>query len=360
MKTKLSTKKIIVFSIVAVFGLFLVFSILRTSSSSESSIQSGININDRDFSYSSEGVQSAPAFGEPDSFDSMISEDFVSSESMEPTRSEGNGPFGGTGSNKEITKRSIIQTGDIVMLDVDPEGTARQIRAIAESYGGFVSNSQTVKDINFGDYVEVKIEVRVPSDKFLDTVEQVSDLGDEIFRENINSVDVSLEIIDLTTRINIAEKSIERLSLLLLEAKDLNQIFYLEDELNRRQSDLDSTKSRLAYIQDQASYSTLTTTIQNEEVPTRIDPPTPEPKVEEPKGFVGGLQDGWEQTTKILNKVATDFGYFIPILFFLIIPVIIVVSVLYIIFFFVLNRIFRKKTEGNKTIVSSDDTLNIK
>ena len=73
-----------------------------------------------------------------------------------------------------------------------------------------------------------------------------------------NSEDVTTEVIDTEVRIRAQAESLKRVELLLARAQSIRDIVSIEAQLTRRQADLDSLKSRQAYLADQTSMSTIT------------------------------------------------------------------------------------------------------
>src|SRR5439155_8991980 len=88
-----------------------------------------------------------------------------------PADTAGRAAGGATQSPAAASDRLIIRTANLSLTVKDAEATLEAVKGTTAAMGGFVSNSQTVR-IN-KDQVQVIVTVRVPADKFDETLRQI-------------------------------------------------------------------------------------------------------------------------------------------------------------------------------------------
>ena len=142
--------------------------------------------------------------------------------------------------------------------------------------------------------------VRVPAeglDAFLAAVEELG----EVRSTDINSQDVTLEVIDIQARITTLEDSIARLRELQQQSTSVTDLVAVEAELANRQSELESLTARRDYLADQVELSTVYVTLSEEETGPATSP-----------DFPGGLQRGWDALLTLGAGLVTGIGFIAP------------------------------------------------
>jgi hypothetical protein len=74
---------------------------------------------------------------------------------------------------------------------------------------------------------------------------------------SLNSVDVSLQKVDLDARLEVLNTGITRLQALLEEAATTADVVTIESALTERQSERDSLQSQRDYLSDQTLFATI-------------------------------------------------------------------------------------------------------
>lgn len=151
----------------------------------------------------------------------------------------------------------VIYTANVsVEVDDIASATAKAKTAVAAK-GGWLANEQT----DFGEtYSSAVLTFRVKPTEFDAMVEALSKLGTTNER-NVSSNDVTGTITDLEGRIKTLEISIGRLQGFLDKATDPNQIGFLESELLRRETDLETMRGQIANLEAQVAESTIVLTL---------------------------------------------------------------------------------------------------
>jgi hypothetical protein len=100
------------------------------------------------------------------------------------------------------------------------------------------------------------IVARIPEAKLDELIASVSELGERTSL-NISTTDVTLQVIDLTARIDALVISRDRLLDLMAQATNTADLLAAEQALSQRQSELDAYQSQLDYLNSQVTQSTL-------------------------------------------------------------------------------------------------------
>ncbi|WP_408896655.1 DUF4349 domain-containing protein [Nocardioides sp. R1-1] len=197
---------------------------------------------------------------------------------------------------------AVISTGT-VSLEAEDVGKARLgVRKVVDEHRGTVSQQETTTGEK-GRLSTARLVLRVPSDRFDDVIAALEDLATPT-GTTTNGEDVTAEVVDVDARIRAQRKSVERVEALLARAESIEQIVAVESQLARRQGDLDALESRQRWLADQTSLSTVTVYIEQPADPDRPD--------DEPSGFLGGLERGWDSFVDGLGGVLVAVGFLVP------------------------------------------------
>jgi hypothetical protein len=161
---------------------------------------------------------------------------------------------------------SIVQTASLALAVPrdEFETTIQRARTVATGAGGFVvssSASQGEEDR----LVRGSLVVRVPERAYARVLEQLSGLGLVEAREEAGQ-DVSQELVDLEARIRHLEAVEARLLGFLEEADTVAAALTVQSELNRVQLELERARGRLAYLDDQVSFATISLDVRERQV----------------------------------------------------------------------------------------------
>lgn len=194
----------------------------------------------------------------------------------------------------------IIRTGYLSLSVDSPSETANAITGVVEAAGGRIASRSDYTPVDYGQPSSY-LEARIPYDVLDATVESIQELGD-VQEVSLNSVDVSLQKIDLDARIDVLEAAIERLNELLAEAASTSDLIAVESALSERQAELDSLQSQRDYLSDQTLFATLSISL--------ITPANATPA--EPDGFLDGIVRGWESILAFFAGTIVWAGILVP------------------------------------------------
>jgi hypothetical protein len=140
---------------------------------------------------------------------------------------------GSASSTLQTAQRMVISTASIsVEVEMVPAAT-NEVRAIAESLGGFV---EQLSSSGGSERQQAHMTIRVPQSQFFTALERIEALG-EVQSRNLGSEDVSEQFIDLEARLKSAQREEQSLLSLLERAQQVSEVLTIERELSRVRSE---------------------------------------------------------------------------------------------------------------------------
>ncbi|MBT8212294.1 MAG: DUF4349 domain-containing protein, partial [Acidimicrobiia bacterium] len=152
--------------------------------------------------------------------------------------------------------RDIIFRADLVVAVTDVAAAGIEATGIIEALGGFVFGQQTTG----GPEAYSVLTFKVFPEDFQKALTRLGSIG-EVRTQNISADDVTERVVDLKSRINTAEASVERLRALLAEAGDITTIAQVENQLLERETQLETLRGQLRTLEDAVSLATITLTL---------------------------------------------------------------------------------------------------
>ncbi len=198
--------------------------------------------------------------------------------------------------------RAVISTGQVTLHAKDLARARSEVVRLVTSWGGSVADEQSSSD-DHGRLSESTMTLRVPSDHFDEAMDAFGTLG-EVEQRSQKSEDVTTKVIDTDARVRAGERSVQQIEALLSRAQKLGDVIAIENDLARRQADLDSLKSQQAWLEDQTSLSTITVYLSR--------PVAHHHTTHEAKGFLAGLANGWDAFRGATVAVLTALGAVLP------------------------------------------------
>jgi hypothetical protein len=210
--------------------------------------------------------------------------------------------------NLDAANRSIIYAGTMTIEVKDVNVAAAQAIAFATAAGGFIGGDN--RQIS-GQSSTATLILRVPAERFQSTLDQLKGVGDEESRQ-LSAQDVTDQVVDVASRIATAQASVDRIRALLAKAQTIGEITSLESELSRRESDLESLQARKRKLDGLTALSTITVVMHGPDAPAAP---------EEGTGILVGLRHGWNAFVGSLMVALTIFGWLLPWLVFVGLPI---------------------------------------
>ncbi len=161
----------------------------------------------------------------------------------------------------ETTPR-IIKTASLA-VDVDGvEIKTAEVIAVADTRGGFVQSS-TIAEDREGYKVGV-VTVRVPSDKFEETITAIKNLSVRVDTESVQGQDVTEQYSDLEARLASAQAQEQQFLTILTQAKTVDEILSVQSYLGNIRYEIESLQGQIKSLSNQTTYSTISVTLRED------------------------------------------------------------------------------------------------
>ncbi len=218
-----------------------------------------------------------------------------------------------------VTERKIIRNADLQLESDAPDGAQQKITAIAESKGGFVVESQqSSSDARSGKRDTVTMNVRVPSEKFGETLEEIRKTASRVVVETVKSDDVTEEFIDIEAQLK-AKKSLEAQFLEIMKrANTVEDALEVQRQLAEVRGEIERIEGRKRFLENQASLSTIKIRLQT---PTAFTANT--------DGFGYRLKEsfgkGFDAALSFILGLVSFVIAILPFLIFIVLPIYLVI-----------------------------------
>lgn len=171
-------------------------------------------------------------------------------------------------------EQRLIRTGQLSLTVDEYESADGEVRAVVTDYDGFVSEAtRETRERDDEEYTVGELVVRVPSDDFDATVDDLEALG-EVERASTESRDVGEEVADLDARLENREAERDRLRDLYEDANTTEDVLAVQSELADTQEEIERLEARLASLEERVALATIR--VQLAEEPPETEPDEPE------------------------------------------------------------------------------------
>lgn len=275
------------------------------------------------------------------SFDKRVVADDGYNENSD-IKDESSSKSSGSGSAKTLTdtSRKIVEHISYTVEIKSDNDFKSVLSDEIKDLGGYISSSKsygTDSDYN-NDYYEIKIP-KDKKDKFSSFIEE----NTNVTYKSIDTKDVTLDYVDVESRISALKKEKEALESFLKSAKTVSEIIDIQDRLSEVIYEIESYQSQLRAYDNDTEYTSFTLTVNTvkEESPT-------------------GELSFWGKTGKNLKQNFRLVGAFFANLAIFIIsslPFVLVIAVIAIIVLIIVKLCIRKSKNKKKSL--SSPTLNL-
>jgi len=161
-------------------------------------------------------------------------------------------------------ERKIIRDADLELEADQPAEAQAKITAIAESRGGFVVESnQSSSDVKTTVRDKVSMTVRIPADKFNESLDEIRKTATRTIGETVKGQDVTEEFIDIEARLK-SQKALEAQFLEIMKrSNSVDEALSIQREIADVRGEIEKVEGRKQFLQNQASLSTIKIKIQS-------------------------------------------------------------------------------------------------
>ena len=239
-------------------------------------------------------------------------------------------------SAKQKSGRMLIKTVFMNVESEDVDLMTKKVEKRVDELGGYIE-SMNVDNTKYSNSERktANITARVPVEKldmFCDEVEGQSN----VLSKSSNAEDVTLKYVDMQSRMDSLQTEYDRISELLKQADELENIIELEKRLTDIRYEMQSYGSQLKVMKNQATYSTINLSI------TQVIEYTP--VVVEEQTRLERLKDGFITNCKKVGNGIVDF--FVGLIIAL--PILLVWAVVILIIVLIIKAIVRKSKDRPK------------
>jgi hypothetical protein len=172
---------------------------------------------------------------------------------------------GTTRSGAAATKKRLTDTARVVRtgtldLRIARHGfgtTIGRVTTIAAAAGGFVADAKTFESAATPSGT---VTIRIPSNRFNTTVEQLRKLG-KVVSASTRGVDVTGQYTDLQARLRAASATRDRFLSVLSQATLIGDILAVQDRIQAVQTQIEQLQGEIQQLDDQATYGTITISV---------------------------------------------------------------------------------------------------
>jgi len=157
--------------------------------------------------------------------------------------------------NIEIDNRKIIKEGYITFETADVNKTKTLILQTIQELNGYISNDDVRSDYN--DRILHWLTIHAPADKLDLLLKNISESAKKLDGKSITARDVTVEYIDIETRIRTKKALQNRYIELLKQATKVDEILNIEKEIGNLQTEIESVEERMRYLNNRIAFSTL-------------------------------------------------------------------------------------------------------
>lgn len=229
--------------------------------------------------------------------------------------------LGDSTAQAQEVSRVIIYTGEMTLVVRDTGEAVASISELAAAQGGYVAGSYIYQS---EDVPRGTITIRVPAERYQETLAELRALAVRVDSESSNSQDVTEEFTDLQARKTNLEVTEEALQELLKERQRVGttaDILEVYRELTNIRGQIEQIEGRLRYLANQSALSTITANL----VPDVLYQPISVAGWE-PQGVAKEALQALVAALQGLANVAIWLVIFgLPILIILLIPLVLII-----------------------------------
>lgn len=168
---------------------------------------------------------------------------------------------------EQSSKAKLIRTVNIALRSASPElqSVNDMLEAKAEEFGGYIENSEVY---NYENRSNSALVARIPADRADAFLEYLNASGLQLKSIRDNLEDVTLEYMDVQTRINVLEAQKSKYMGYMEQAESVTDILEIEEQLQDVIYELDSVQSRMNILSNKIIYSTFKITVDYNKVDT--------------------------------------------------------------------------------------------
>ncbi len=208
-----------------------------------------------------------------------------------------------SGNGETVPEKKVIRTARLSIQVADYEEALAEVKTLIETLDAeLVSENEQ----QYGERLENQMTIRVVPGKLDTLLEALESLAAYVDMKSVNAEDVTRQYIDLETRLASKRAVLERYRELLKQAKTVEEIVTVEENLRKIVEEIESVEAQLRYLSRQVDYSTVYLTLYEK---------TPRPLAR--RSFWNRVGEGFVNGWGLLKDLAVGLVSIWPILLIL-------------------------------------------
>ncbi len=176
------------------------------------------------------------------------------------------------------TNRMIVKNADIKLTVKDTDVAIDRTTQIVGDSGGYIVSSRVWYQDYYGNNLKyATISIGVPVDEFEKVLSKLRGLAIKVVDETAAGDDVTKQYVDLQSQLTNLESTRARIQEFLKDAKTVDEALRINQELSNIEGQIEQIKGQMNYLNDRASYSTITINLEPE-FPVLTPTPTSTPR----------------------------------------------------------------------------------
>ncbi|HVU57531.1 MAG TPA: DUF4349 domain-containing protein [Puia sp.] len=150
--------------------------------------------------------------------------------------------------------RKIVKTASLNVEVKNFKDYTARLHEKVRAAGGYIAQEEQSESAY---KIENAVTIKVPVDRFDETVMQLSSDSDKLVNKKVSSEDVTMQLIDTKSRLETKKQVRERYMEMLKQSHSKEDVIEMQREVDNIQEQIEGAAGRIAYLGHSAAYSTI-------------------------------------------------------------------------------------------------------
>ena len=201
--------------------------------------------------------------------------------------------------------KKIIRTANIDIEVSNYKESREVLNSILQKYEAFIA---TEREQNQTYRLENNLSIRLLPENLDAFIKAIEAMALNVYNKTISAKDVTKEFLDLEVRLKTKREVIARYQVLLQQAKNVQEVLAVENQLRQVIEEVESVEGQLKYLRDQIGFST---------VHLRMYQTLERPAYQKPNFFkrlLSSFGDGWTGFLEFTLAITTLWPFWLVLL----------------------------------------------
>ncbi|MBX3176689.1 MAG: DUF4349 domain-containing protein [Candidatus Hydrogenedentes bacterium] len=152
----------------------------------------------------------------------------------------------------------LVKTVDIHLQADDVRAQSAALQSLTTEMGGYLSALD--EDSNSVERTVIRLTLRIPAQQLDEAMKRIEALG-KVFQRSMTTQDVTLQFVDMQSRLRNLEKTEARLLAHLEQSGPMEAILTVEKEIDRVRGEVETLQGRINDLGNQIGYATVRVTL---------------------------------------------------------------------------------------------------